>query len=489
MPDACPDLVLLQAFTTCARPQCRAILPERRLTTTAGNHRLVQVLSNHGSLSAWLVAHTCSTCRSKTFPYFYTHPQTLNFRLSASGWWYRDDVPPPQALLVTDNVSVAWSFLEDIDARMVRNPFSWVSLAKELADRHGQKTFGLECASLAHYLLTAWQLYVILEWRRRCLARGLDLPSPINVRPACSPGRHRHVRTLIDEHLPLFRKYFTQVFVQGHADVCPKRHCRDPACPPAQCATIIVLDGNNKVYRSICPVVTDACVDSQVLQKSKNLPCGHRPRKGHRTCMLHASVDVAPPKTRRLRKPKTVRQCQAKGAAAAVDCNTRKDSCGPSWHKTSGPLSALHPCGIVADLREMYVHESLLQVCAVIEYLFQETKGTVVNIAYDDGCHLWESINKAATEGSDSAKTLLELCDVCIDPWHLRGHKRAMCHEKFNPKTRDWASKANLEAAEGGWKYFNKHRHTLRYQHGPGFNLHLAWVALRRNELISDQKW
>ena len=145
------------------------------------------------------------------------------------------------------------------------------------------------------------------------------------------------------------------------------------------------------------------------------------------------------------------------------------------------------PCGIIADLREMFVCESKLQVCALIEHLRAITNGTVRRFGYDDGCHLWESLNAAARNGSEPAAKALEECDIFIDAFHLRGHKRAMCHERFSPKSRPWASKRNTSAAEQTWRYFNKHRFSLRFCHAHSFRLHVLWIASRRNELVSTR--
>ena len=126
-----------------------------------------------------------------------------------------------------------------------------------------------------------------------------------------------------------------------------------------------------------------------------------------------------------------------------------KERAEVQWHKTRGVLSAVHPCGVVAELREMFVHESRLQVCAMIEDLWHTTSNYIRRFGYDDGCHLHESIEKAANEGSTEASNLLTNCDIFIDPWHLRGHKRKTCTNKFSPRTRPWATKKT-------WKLQNK---------------------------------
>ena len=41
------------------------------------------------------------------------------------------------------------------------------------------------------------------------------------------------------------------------------------------------------------------------------------------------------------------------------------------------------------DLLEMYVNESRLQVCALIESLRKASKKKIQRIGYDDACHLW----------------------------------------------------------------------------------------------------
>ncbi len=104
-------------------------------------------------------------------------------------------------------------------------------------------------------------------------------------------------------------------------------------------------------------------------------------------------------------------------------------------------------------------------------------------------CHLHESITKAACSGSAEAQVLLDNCDWFIDAWHLCGHKRLSCLAKFNPADRPHGVRSNTQAAEQAWRYFNMHKHSLRYMHGPGFELHLLWVAKRRNELNLCLLW
>ena len=162
---------------------------------------------------------------------------------------------------------------------------------------------------------------------------------------------------------------------------------------------------------------------------------------------------------------------------------------GFAWHRTKGVINAVFPCGVIAWVEEMFHHESRVQICSVLQLLREASDGKIKNFGYDDACHLWESIDKAAASGCREAAKVLEECDFFIDPWHLKGHKRAMCHEKFNPEDRPYGKQHNAMAGEQCWRYLNKHRHCLRYLDGPRFKLHLLWVALSRNDLVLCAQW
>jgi hypothetical protein len=184
-------------------------------------------------------------------------------------------------------------------------------------------------------------------------------------------------------------------------------------------------------------------------------------------------------------KPK---KTTAKEAETEDACRVDKEVVGLKWHKTRGLLCAVHPCGIVADVREMYVNESRLQVCAQIEDLRKSTSNGINKVGYDAACLLWESINAAKRRGCAEAAQVLENVDLFIDEFHLKGHTRKTCRERFSPATRPYASKKNTQAAEHTWVYLNQHRCSLKYAQKLAFNLHLLWVAARRNELVFAKK-
>ncbi len=190
-----------------------------------------------------------------------------------------------------------------------------------------------------------------------------------------------------------------------------------------------------------------------------------------------------------MRRLSAKKLCLKQQCCGAAECRTQKDVSNLAWHKTSGVLCAAHPCGIVADIREMYVAESRLQVCAMVEDLWRTTERRVHNFGYDDACHLYESIEKVAVDGSNEALKLLQTAEFFIDAWHLRGHVREVCKQKFNPADRPCAARANTRAAEQAWRYFNQHRHSLRYLRPIAIQFHLLWVATQRNELQSRKRW
>ena len=113
------------------------------------------------------------------------------------------------------------------------------------------------------------------------------------------------------------------------------------------------------------------------------------------------------------------------------DCNTEKANVSVRWHKWRWVLNAVFPCGVMAFIDEMFVHESKVQVCALMETLRNHLDGFIKNFGYDDVCHLHASLTKAAQQGSAAAQQILDECDIFIDPWHLKGHRREICKQMF----------------------------------------------------------
>lgn len=185
----------------------------------------------------------------------------------------------------------------------------------------------------------------------------MSLPDiPLDVRISAS-RRRMGFRKHIALHLPLFQQYLTETFAANHQQVCRGKD-------PAERASVVVIDGGAKVYRSICAYPSGRLVSSAVLQRMKEVPCGNQPRRGKLTCTTHwwAEDRMVRPKQRRTRRSKF--GGKPKRHADDRCCQTDRERRDIRWHKTRGLLSAVHPCGIVADVREMFVHESRLQVCA-----------------------------------------------------------------------------------------------------------------------------
>ncbi len=150
-------------------------------------------------------------------------------------------------------------------------------------------------------------------------------------------------------------------FACGHAQRCT-------APDPEHCGRTVLIDGDAKLYRSICLVLTSSVVFSKCLRRSQKLPCGLRPQQRCRTCRRHSHRKVLPPRSRKARGPKLTdkRVCSSTGEP---DCRTEKSYVGVRWHKTRGVLNAVLPCGVVASLDEMYTHKSKTQACDLIQRL------------------------------------------------------------------------------------------------------------------------
>ena len=523
-----PAHILTPPSTTCLMPNCKGILLQPRLQRDAA--RAVTVLTQDGFQTGWNVSARCARCGKLNYSYFCTHVPKSNFHLGDGPWEVIGAPAMPDVLLVAETVGVHVSLLKKLDARMLRCPFTWDALAAEYRDLHSDT--GHDWSDLDKYLMAAWQFYVVLRVRREAADHGIAHPQWIDVRPMAhgpvdsSRQRFGH---LMRAHEPCLQKLLAAQFVEQHERICP-------AADPSLCASIVVIDGGAKVYRSICPCPTDERLHTQWLNRSVCLPCGKKPQQKHRTCAQHAGVQVAPPaQAKVLKRPASAlgdpdRACKKRPAGnqcdepassktpmstadapveplhqarrlrrlrplfvpdvsqavpSAVECNTGKEDVKCTWYKSRGLLCAAYPCGIVASIREMFVAESKLQVCALLETLIQESGQRIVHVGYDDACHLWDCLNKARQDGRGTAADALQTVDFFIDAFHLTGHKRPSCQQNFNPATRPWASKQNTQAAEQTWKYLNKHRACLKFCNPESFMLHLLWVCYRRNELTA----
>ena len=387
----------------------------------------------------------------------------------------------PAALMVNTSTAVSWELLDDLDVRMRRCPFTWRELGREYWQLHSDADFPFKPRHVSLYLMRAWQWRVVLLWITMCRDSSLTIPSQMDIRRRGErPWQPLHAAK--QAHLPVFRDYFHKTFAEDHA-----KHCTGP--DPELCGSTVITDGNMKICRSICPCSSNKRITSKWLGKFERLPCGKRPRRKKRTCAEHARKAIKSPSFRRVLPPKSFMKRRCEPCASIESCNTERTFRGRQWHRSKGLINAVYPCGVVATLREMFHHESRTQICACWEDLRRISAGKIKNFGYDDGCHVHESIEKAAREGNQEAIKMLAECDVFIDPWHLRGHKRESCKVKFNPLDRPYGRQYNAIAAEQCWRYVNKHRHCVRYLDAASFELHLLWVMTCRNDLLLCRLW
>lgn len=472
-----PDIVQVTPRMHCKRGNCGRPLQEPRLRSWA-SHNQTFIYTEQGPKQGNSYALDCPRCKLHYFHYFIA-PFGKWGNSTFQPWEFDDhQLGVPLFVLVNTCTAVTWEYLQALDIRMSRNPFQWINLALEYCDRFQSNGSRLSPKTVAAHLRQAWQWYILFKWRADLHKEGAVFPAIPNIRPPRDPAVHGHeweemTQNVISAHLPVFRNHFLREFAVDHHKTCL-------GADPQTCAQTVLIDGNAKLVRSICPASSGWSLTSRLVKREVSLPCGLRPRKGFHTCAAHAhrNVIISAPKLKFVpkKKFKIGRQC-----GRPQDCNTEKEFVGKKWHQTRGVLNAVFGCGVAASLKEMFGHESKTQVCLLMETLRESTQGRIKNFGYDDGCHLHETLEKAAREGNELAQQFLRECDIFIDAWHLRGHTRPSCKEKFNPADRAYGVRKNTEAAEQCWRYLNKHRHSLRYQSGPGFELHLLWVSRNRN--------
>lgn len=511
----------------CPRNGCSGkVLPtlgpvDSRSRQRSQGFRKVSVLTESGFRTLWLGSNACDVCDASVYPYFWIERVATSSKCGhmPGGPWRCTQTTMPRFLMLSQSLCIETAFAKKLDARMLHCPFEWRSLSQEYAELYGKND------DVYKNLHHGWQIYVIFALREACVEHSVGIPPCIDVSPNMvsstdSTGRKYSgggaagtFNLLIRIHLPCLRKLLQKTAITEHRLRCTNMR-------PDICETMNITDGDSKVYRSICPVVCDEIIRSSTLRRQRCLPCGEQPRKRFRTCEQHkhhavemprakarakakshisqmkqgrvvskrpaakrpaAAVPLAVAPPARRRRLRSYAEIDALHAAAEQDCKTRKDTRDLRWHKSRGILCTVYPCGIISDVREMYTSESLLQVAAMLEEVREVSEGKISRFGYDDGCHLHDSLSKAAREGSQAARDFLDRVDIFIDSFHLKGHKRERCKLLFDPATRPYADKQNTQAAEHAWRYLNRHRHSLRFANQASFALRLLWVVVRRN--------
>ena len=110
----------------------------------------------------------------------------------------------------------------------------------------------------------------------------------------------------------------------------------------------------------------------------------------------------------------------------------------------------MHPCGIVADFREMYVEESKLRVYAVMEDLWHYPHQAARRVGHNDACQFRDCLAKTSEEGSEDARKLLNQLHLLIAAFHVEGHVRPLCKTKIHPGLRPWVSELHALSSKRG---------------------------------------
>ena len=140
-----PEIVQVTLRTACKSDTCRKPLSEPRFTTWAQHHQLL-VYTGQGLKLGNNYALTCTACKVHYFGYF-----TCSFGkwgCKHAAWLFDDHgMGFPEPVMVNTTTAVSFSYLRELDARMIRNLFQWRSLALEYCDllcSHGKLLIPIE---------------------------------------------------------------------------------------------------------------------------------------------------------------------------------------------------------------------------------------------------------------------------------------------------------------------------------------------------------
>ena len=285
--------------------------------------------------------------------------------------------------------------------------------------------------------------------------------------------------------------------------------CSVPGCTQR----FAVLDGNEKITRTMCSApqckVKIPTTGISVMSVCPNTPkLGGNCHQASKYCCTHSSLEqstsgcscpildlTTDPDNRKLHhlNEKEVGRehldCQDVGGGCR-----KKSSVNHYLQRTAGIAAIVRPCGIIANVTEMYTCESMTQMYLFLLGTFARGKDIqhLKFLGYDRACGLEPFLQNLAKKDIYLAKYLLKNTKFLVDRFHVKGHTEQGCLPPVdNPKCKyhpdlpvfSEISNVNTECAEQAFRWLNKLKLSLRQMSRYKFNFYLYEMVNIHNKL------
>ena len=114
----------------------------------------------------------------------------------------------------------------------------------------------------------------------------------------------------------------------------------------------------------------------------------------------------------------------------------KKENITLFYQTTAGMLALIRPCGIVANMTEMFTRESCTQVFLFLFRTFcadSEDFRRLKYLRYDRACDLVSFLRRQVQNGSVGAKVLIENVQFLVDTFHVSKLTEGVCMPPDNP--------------------------------------------------------
>uniref|UniRef100_A0A7M5UMV9 Uncharacterized protein n=1 Tax=Clytia hemisphaerica TaxID=252671 RepID=A0A7M5UMV9_9CNID len=182
-------------------------------------------------------------------------------------------------------------------------------------------------------------------------------------------------------------------------------------------------------------------------------------------------------------KPTSTINCAKQNSTTAKKkrCQTEKTKHSARDKKTSGVLVFTSPCGVVVNMKELYISESKLQVYGhLYELLKMESMKDIECIVYDDACHL----KKYSMNRREKSEKLADM-DYRSDRFHFKNHIDTWCRANCNPDNSDSLKDVNTEICEQLFSWFSKYKHMTKHMNRERYTFMVLYLMHLHNERIT----
>ena len=403
----------------------------------------------------------CKIC-GNTFHYGYQENKKTGYREYDKGLNY---------LLVTTFTGFSLQLLHEFDMQIMIGVVSFESAA----EIYNNTKFTNGSPLNSDRLEAAWFLYKVTRLKSSFINWPRKASSEFDLEKFCS-NNYTEIRRMIDS------KWIDHV-------------CDEPGCKQR----MIVIDGNEKLYRMICNADKEKITPTKGAVTTYNL-CIRNPMRGNqhlkasKYCEVYSGGkcgDIGPvldlrPITRQYLK--NINETITSGKGCKESKNVDR-----FYNRTAGMFYMFRSCGIRLSHWEMYTSESLSNVFTYLVDIFGEKPDSSVlqGIIYDRSCDLHPFLTRLSKEGNEIASKYQNLKFI-VDIFHAEKHTLPKCvlsHPEciYHPHLKRFESlkKMNTEVAEQSFSRINPFKYMTRKMSYCRRLMFLKFVDDNANEMKS----